>query len=238
MLNKKLGIRGTFEMDNSLYFYKRNSTFMEVFIEQIENLFGLNHAHYIPITVDGTKYYLSKDLNEIGPFTTAFDAGIFSSNINDIRSFVMEEYPDDFDSLMNDIIKMYFMDLLLLNYDRNNNNWGFLDKDGHVQIYLLDNDNCFSADKSIMTSLDRNPRRDSFLEIDNIIDTFPAEEVELFNTMFNMLDENAFTSAVEKTEEIIGQELPYKDYYLDLFRTHRKNVEKVKNRFRVTKNLN
>ena len=87
---KLIGNKGTVEIDGRKYYFKRNDDNVEILVEQIEKLFGLNHAHYTPITVNGTRYYISEDLNEIGPFITAFDARIDSSNINDI-SFLTSE---------------------------------------------------------------------------------------------------------------------------------------------------
>ncbi len=223
--------KGSTIINNTKYFFKRNDAFVELLAEKIADLFGFNHAHYIPVTVDGLNYYISEDLNERGFFTTADDLGINSNNIHDIRDYVLTLFPNEFDRLMDDIIKMYFMDLLILNIDRNVSNWGFLTMKGHTNICLLDNDLSFVYYNSCMSST-YNPKMDSYIELQNIFDFFPREYVDMFLEMYELLDPNKLYELIKETERDFGIELPNKNNYMSRFITLRKSVEEL----RTTKN--
>lgn len=221
---------GQIIIDDTNYFYKRNDAYVEVLGGKIADLFNLKHVYYKPIEVDNKNYYLSKDLNTIGDFTTALDMGIESHNLDDIRDFILINYPEDFDRLMDDIMKMYFMDLLTLNIDRRNDNWGILIKDNKPSIYLLDNDLCFIHNDSVMTSLKDNANRDSLLEIENIYDNFPFEYINMFDNMYALLDNQKLQELIIETEDDIGKELPYKEDYLKRFDLLRYHTKKIKQR--------
>ena len=135
--------KGTTVINGKKYYFKRNDAYVEVLVEKIADLFGLKHAHYYPVILEEKRYYLSEDLNEHGFFETAFDAGIDTLDLRYIRDYVLNSYPNDFDHLMDEIMKMFFMDLMILNIDRNNCNWGFLTKDNHTDLCILDNDLSF-----------------------------------------------------------------------------------------------
>ena len=208
--------RGSYYENGKKHYFKRNDADVEILMEKVCDLFGLKHAHYTPTTVDGLNYYISDDLNQNGSFTTAYDAGLESHHILDIRDFLLTHYPEDFDSLMDSVMKMYFMDLLTLNIDRNNENWGFITNNGHTELCLLDNDLAFIYENSLMTSCE-NPKRESFLEVKNIIDTFPSGYISLFQEMYDLLDCDTLEFLMRETEDALGKELPHKNNYMRRF---------------------
>ena len=223
--------QGTITIDETNYYYKRNDAYVELLVDKIADLFNLNHVHYVPIEVDDKNYYLSEDLNKLGNFTTAEDMGIRSNNLDDIRDFVLINFPEDFDRLINDIIKMYFMDLMILNIDRRNDNWGFLIKNNKPFIYILDNDLSFIYTNSVMTSLKDNTNKGSLLEVKNIYENFSFEYIDMFNNMCDLLDTNKLQELIKETESDIGKELPYKEDYLrrfDLLKWMIKNIKENK----------
>ena len=122
-----IGDKGQIIIDNKIYYYKRNDAYVEIFVEKIANFFNIKHAHYIPITYADKDYYLSEDLNNIGKFNTAYDLGIHTNNINEIINYVRNKYNDE--TIIKDLYKMHFMDIILSNIDRSNDNYGFLTKD-------------------------------------------------------------------------------------------------------------
>ena len=208
--------KGTTIIKGKKYYYKRNDAYVEILMEKIADLFKLHHAHYIPVTEGNRNYYISEDLNNIGPFITAYDAGIMTSNYNQIKKY-FAKYPNDFGSLTTDLTKMFFMDLLTENIDRNNDNWGFIKKDGKIDLYILDNDLAFLDTKSIMTCLDFNFREDSIFEIVHILKTFPQDKVYLFDQMFNEFDIPTFERLIKETERDINMDLPHKQVYLSQY---------------------
>lgn len=220
--------KGTIIIKDKKYYYKRNDAYVEILMEKIADLFKLHHAHYIPVTEGNRNYYISEDLNNIGPFITAYDAGIMTNNINKIKRY-FTKYPNDFNTLSNDLTKMYFMDLLIENIDRNNDNWGFVNKDGKVELYILDNDLAFIDTRSIMTSLVTNASEDSILEIAHILKSFPPDKIFLFNQMFNELNMDTFERLIKETERDINMELPHKQVYISQYDFLRYRINKENN---------
>ena len=224
--------KGTIEIFGYKYYFKRNDAYVEILVEKIENLFNLHHANYIPITVKDINYYLSKDLNCQGSFITAEDLGLMSYRLNDIKNFVRKCFPNNYEYLEKDILKMFYMDLMILNIDRSNSNWGFLSKDNNTSIYLLDNELSFIHYVSMFTTLNNNIRRNSMLEVENIFNTFSDKDMELFYEMYSLLDYDMLIRLIEETEKDIKRELMYKENYLKRFETLRlfieKNIEKKK----------
>ena len=220
--------KGNIHINNINYYYKRNDAYVELLMEKILDLFNLHHVHYKPINIENKDYYLSEDLNNNGQFVTALDSGIESSNLYTILDNTKNIHPNN-NSLIIDIIKMYFIDLLTLNIDRNNDNWGFYTKDNITNIYLLDNDLCFIHYNSLMTTLDDNTSRDSILEIENIYKTFPEEYISLFNKMYDTLTIEMLNKIIKMVEIDINKELPHKNNYLTRYEFLRSKIEEIKN---------
>ena len=122
----KLSDKGTININDTKYFYKIDENHLELLVERIADLFGIKHVHYIPITYDNKDFYLSEDLNERGEFNTAEDLGISYNYLDYIRDTLLYLYPNDYEKLMDQVIRMYYMDLMIHNIDRNVGNWGFL----------------------------------------------------------------------------------------------------------------
>ena len=230
--------KGTININDIKYYYKHNTNYLELLVEQIAKLFDIKHVHYIPITYGNNNIYLSEDLNNYGEFKTAEDIGIKYNNLDYIRDELLYIYPNDYERLMTQVIKMYYMDLMILNIDRNVGNWGFLkDKNNNINLYILDNELSFIGEHSILSSCD-NPEKRSIIEVKNILDNFPVEYKELFLEMYNELDSIQLQLLIHDVENSIGKELPNKDYYIKSFNQFRDKVDKLikeKNKEKVNK---
>jgi len=230
--------KGTININDIKYYYKHNTNYLELLVEQIAKLFDIKHVHYIPITYGNNNIYLSEDLNNYGEFKTAEDIGIKYNNIDYIRDELLYIYPNDYERLMTQVIKMYYMDLMILNIDRNVGNWGFLkDKNNNINLYILDNELSFIGEHSILSSC-YNPEKRSIIEVKNILDNFPVEYKELFLEMYNELDSIQLQLLIHDVENSIGKELPNKDYYIKSFNQFRDKIDKLikeKNKEKVNK---
>lgn len=216
--------RGTVEDKGRKFYFKRNDADVEILMEKIADFFQLNHAHYYPTTVHGLQYYISEDLNAKGNFVTAEDAGIDFHSTSEIRDAILLKYPNDFEKIMKDFMKMYFMDLLTLNIDRNNGTWGFLQKDGHTELCVLDNDLAFIYENSLMTSCE-NPNRSTMTEIENVLDTFPPEYIVLFLEMYQNLNTETLEKIMRDCEDEMEDTLPHKHHYIERFEILREKIE-------------
>lgn len=218
---------GCININGINYYYKKNENYLELLVEQIANLYDVRHVHYIPITYGNKDFYLSKDLNEYGEFLTAEDIGIKDNSLDYIRDFLLSIYPDDYERLMDQVIKMYFMDLIIQNIDRNISNWGFLkDKNNSINLYILDNELSFIGEHTSICSC-HNPHNRSIIEIENIIDNFPIEYKELFYNMYNELDIIKLLLLINDVENSINKELPNKDFYIKSFTQFKSRFDKL-----------
>jgi hypothetical protein len=220
--DKIVGDKGQVSIDNKVYYYKRNDAYVEILAERIADFFNLHHVEYIPITHNNLKYYLSEDLNSKGQFNTAYDLGIETYNFNEILEFIKKRYNDD--SIIEDLYKMFFMDLMILNIDRNNDNYGFLTKDGKTTLYVLDHGCCFIDNSCLLTCIPDKPDNSSLLEIDNIFRSFDNEHIDMFINMYKSLDVETFKELISQTEKIIKKELPYKKYYISRYESLRERA--------------
>lgn len=218
--------RGSISKDNKKYYFKINNSYLEILIEKIADLYDIKHAHYESINVQGFDYYISEDLGELGLFNTAEDLGIVYNHLDYIRDTLLFLFPNNFDKLMDQVIKMYFMDLIILNMDRNIGNWGILEKNNDVDLYILDNELSLISYKSLISSCD-NPKHKSIVEVENIFDNFPLKYLTVFLDMYSILNEYTLRDLIKETEEEIGMELPYKDDYLIRFVYFRDQVKKT-----------
>lgn len=140
---------------NKSYFIKsgKDNLFLkEKLGEHLAELIGLKHAIYDEFILDGKRIIITEDLNSRGEFLIAYEY-FFNSclmsikdlrnlkdhiSLNDIWAFFEESFYDS-STLMFEVIKMYLLDALLMNYDRNYFNWGIINENGELRICILDN---------------------------------------------------------------------------------------------------
>ena len=215
--------KGQIIINNKVYYYKRNDTYIEILGQLIADLFNIHHAKYIPITHNCLNYYLSEDLNNYGEFKTSQDIGFDSFSFNNLLTMTKNIFNDN--NIITDLYKMYFMDLIVLNIDRNNDNYGFLIKDNKTDLYILDHDCCFTDTSCLLTSIDNKPNKSSILEIDYILQNFDTKYKKMFLNMYNQLDINKLKELINKTEQLIKTELPNKNQYLIRYNSLRETTK-------------
>ncbi len=220
--DKIIGDKGKVLLNGKVYYYKRNDAYVEILGERIADFFNLHHACYTPITYNGLNYYLSEDLNSKGEFKTGFDIGFESYDFNKLLELVQRRFNDN--SIINDLYKMYFMDLMILNIDRNSDNYGFLTNQDKTTLYILDHGSCFLDYTCLLTSIQNKPDKSSLLEIDHILRNFDNEHYNMFLEMYKSLDLDTLKKLIQESESIIERELPFKDHYLDRYESLRERT--------------
>lgn len=223
---------GAFTIGNCTFNFKRNYSYVESIIGKIADMFGIQHVQYAPVRDHGLDYYIYDDMSYLEPVVKAEDTCIQSSNINEIRDAIYYLYPEDADAIMTQFMKMFFMDLMVLNNCRRNDSWGFRKNGEHSELCLIDNDSSFLIASSFMSSCD-NPENDSQLEIENILDNFPVEYIELFKSMFQALDYDMLKQIMEDTEKELDSRLDNKYLFLGRFDIFRDKILEIMNRKNV-----
>ncbi len=144
---KYLGYPKKVDLSIGSYYIKKvneKQIVRELIGSKLAPLFNLICPEFQVVEALGSYYLLSKDLNEIGKFTTARNIGITDFingslyqiilylNLNNMYNISLEQ----------DLISLFLFDLLLANFDRHNCNWGIIN---NTNIAILDNESILDA---------------------------------------------------------------------------------------------
>ena len=156
---------GTIIIDNKKYYFKlipSMSIGIEVAVENLAKLVDIKCAHYEVVEINGLNYYLCEDISGKDKFYTAYELGFYDYSLQNIWSEFELRYPEKYEYLKEQMIKIYIFDILLLNNDRNYGNFGFKFINSKIEdVYIFDNGDVFSDDQEALTS---KPKFDSNLK--------------------------------------------------------------------------
>lgn len=163
---------GVIVINNKKYFFKlipKLNYGIEIVIEKLANLVNIKCAHYEIVNINGLNYYLSEDIGN--NFIKADSLNINSNNIYDIESYLIHNYYERKDYLIYELIKIFFFDILVLNSDRNLENWGILfNGQTPEDIYILDNSSSFELNDPVLQA-----RKNGVLYEESDIKNIPYE---------------------------------------------------------------
>lgn len=220
--------------DGKKYYFKLNShDCIEIVVERIAKQLGICCAHYGISSYDGKELYVSDSLNNDGEFILAQDLNIDGTNLFAIWRGIEKFYPQHVKLLMNDMIKIYIMDLLLMNFDRTDLNWGFYIKDNNVRIAIIDSELAFSISSSYISCEERkNPFglisiNDDNIEILKFLSVSSKEFVDLFARMYRLLTPEYIENVFLGVEKDIGRSIVAKDICLRIYNEHYQEIGEV-----------
>ena len=226
------------------YYVKKinNNDGIELVTERLAKLVNINSVHYERVVIDDEVYYLSEDLNKDGKYLSAKYVVMHKTSMIDMFD-VLNKYYDNENILylIDEIIKIFIFDILILNYDRHLNNWGFTFKKGKLdKVYILDNEYAFyKLDKVKLTAkntsgfdfnrseevLDKNLE-----ELDYIISTSDLYYYDLFKSMYRILTPEVVEDVFECVELEYGISIHHKDILLN---NYVENYNKIGELFKV-----
>ena len=188
---------------------------IELVVENLAKLVDIKSAHYEMVTINGLSYYLCEDVAGKDEFFTAYDLGFFEYGLYDIWHELELRYPDKSEFLMQEIVKIYIFDILLLNNDRNYGNYGFKFVNGKIEdVYIYDNGDVFSNDQETLTSkfefgdqlnskvnLDfKEGLKENIEDLDYFLQTSSSEYYDLFKRMYDKLTPEVIKGELDKIE--------------------------------------
>ncbi len=224
--------KGFIENNNKRYYFKLNGNdCIELVMEKIAKRLGIYSAHYRLVLYDGKEYYISDSLDNDGIFISAESLGIDGSNLYAIWYGIEKYFPGFVYELMQQIIRIYLMDILLMNYDRTDLNWGFYYKDETISVAIIDSEMAFSISSSYMScandlGIQEYVRiNDSKKEIINFLNVSSQEYVDMFKEMFLLLTPQYVQQIFEEVEEEIGRDIRDKELYLSIYREHYMSIK-------------
>lgn len=229
--------KGSFSLNGKNYFYKPNSDNVELVIEKITDMLGILSPHYMVQNVLGIPYYFSEDLGNGGEFISADALCLDNECLPEAFDYFDRDYPECAFELKRDLIKIYLMDIILMNHDRNSTNWGLVIKDGKVRVGILDNDLSFTI-SSVTLSAKRKPPyfmrkylenpgfvNDAYNDLDYFLNNYGDAYTEMFYKVYELLD----LKYIEKLFELIEKEYKVsfrkKELYLEMYSAHYERIK-------------
>lgn len=230
--------RGTIIENGKKYYFKRNVDNVELVMERISNLIGLKCAHYESIEVSGRRCYLSEALDNDGNFYTAEMLNIEGESLFEIHRRLFTLFKDKANALFYDVVKMYILDILFINYDRNNDNWGVIaNKD--PQIGILDNDLSFMLPRTIISSRQNESyfkrskleqgrfNVDSIKDLEYFLNNYDFIYVDLFYKIYELLTPEAVEEIIYRIEQEKDVIVEAKEVYLERYTDNYKKIGKL-----------
>ena len=102
--------------------------------------------------------------------------------------------------IMHEIIKIYLFDILILNADRVNSNWGFIVNDDKIEnVYIFDNELSFNYESPVMLTAKGN-------------NNFKYTMLDNWNTLFKSTQEN-----IKELEFFLSNHGEYMDTFLSMY---------------------
>ena len=144
-----------FMIINGIRYYvkecEENCNLKEIISKRLADLLGIRCASYEVINANGTMYYLSRDLSELGYARNLTLIGDINNSLYTIWHGLENTFENS-KELMEELIKIYFFDLLFLNSDRKKHNIVIVSSISNVHLYMIDNSLIFSKMRSELFS--------------------------------------------------------------------------------------
>ena len=216
--------KGIVLLENQRLFYKLNGhDAVELIVKRIADDVGINCASYTLVKHHGIEYCVSPDIGE--SFKTAEELGIVGHKLCEIKRGLENRYPNDVDRLYYEIVKLYIFDILLLNFDRTELNWGILDKNGRPELYIFDNECAFTIGSCYISCRESKPYEqikinNDLVEIPAFLEMATPEEIELLRSMYDRFTPQYISVAIDEVEKKIGREVTRKDTLLQVYKRH------------------
>ena len=135
--------KGQIVIDGINYYFKPCPDYLELVMSEVANLLELECPQYEIYNVKGKRFYLSKDLGHGGIFHTAEELGITNLYLPTIDKILSLKYQSHYPEIHSDLTKIFILDILFLNYDRNPTNFGIQSINGIDRLCILDNETSF-----------------------------------------------------------------------------------------------
>lgn len=206
---------------------------MEPLGEKIAEKLGLNHLNYHCIKIKDRFFVLSEyienlqtaDFYLLDEFSDTSDLSLY-----DIW-YVLEKNNIECEELMKDIIKMYFMDILLLNDDRKGANWA-ITNEPIPRLLTFDNEFFLAYNTFYTMRINSQFGRKTDDKIEDLkvfIRESSSEFVELIEQIFEIITSKELESMIKEIFndlELSEEERLYFSKYIERFKS---NYEEIKN---------
>ena len=231
---KKLGYPKKVQFSCGPFWVKKCSTLNlainELIYELVARTLNIKSPNYHIVEVLGNYYLLSPDLE----MQNAYLLGLTNDedNLPMILKNVQDKYQDK--TLINQVMTMYFSDLIFYNSDREGRNWG-INKDN--ELVILDNENILDFNFPLCMGLNikedkRFTSKDEYLSymqnyLMDLLGFLPENFKEMFEELYHKFNPDYLQNILNYLEAnlvittengLIKLKIPEKDEILDKFK--------------------
>ena len=221
------------------YFFKQNTNDgVEIIYKKIADDFGINCADYKIVESGSIQYYVSPDIGNEGTFKTADQLSIDGRKLSRIKAYFEKYYPYDKERLYYDLMKIYILDILLMNFDRSELNWGILNSDTIPEIYVFDNEFSFEISSCYISCREHkkyeqiNFNNDED-EIKEFLEVADQEYKDMLRSMYGEVTPAYLESIIQEIEKELGREIEGKEDLMRTFKAHYEKIGKLINQPRL-----
>lgn len=230
VLNNRHGI---LKKDGVEYYFKEVvDDGMEMVIERLASIVDMKCVHYELVNIDGKDYYFYRNNFQKDEFYTLSDIGINEKSLIKIQTTLENTFPLHVKFLMEQLVKIYLFDILVLNPSRESSDIGIYIKDKNISnVYILENSDCFYEKGRVRYTY--NNRKDNYhfekISVKNVpsisknmqeLASFLANEEEyydIFNSMFVILSPEVIRRVFESLEKQMNKKIPNKEVYINRY---------------------
>ena len=214
------------ENDNILYYKLVSEDIfgLEIVMQHLAKKVGINRATYDIISNGKKYYYISRDIGMGSTFFTAGDIGIHCNDLLDeVKNKIIHFFDDE--TLIRDLYKVYFFDILMMNSDRSNGNYGIKTNGRKNNLYILDNEFSFSLLNEVLLNykIRDNAKEDLKIFLEN-----NPNYKDIFFEMYKKLSPTFLKRVFESVESEYNHRLSKKNI---LIKKYEQNYEKIGNLF-------
>jgi len=143
--------------------------------DKLANICGINTTSDKIVLVNNEYYYLSYDLNNDGVYKDAGNMGITNLNLYDIWIMLEQTYAESSKKLMEQLIRIFIFDSILMFDDRYMFNFGVLSKGKKKDFYILDNEMILNGfyDLFLKAKFSSEDKLDKYTDLDLAFDDMP-----------------------------------------------------------------
>lgn len=219
-----------------------NFNLKEIIAKRLSDILGIKCASYDIIKCDDTMYYISEDLNALGKARNLSFIASPSSSLYLIWD-ALEKISPDSRLLMQELIKIYFFDLLFLNSDRKLHNIMLVNTISSSHLYMIDNSLLFSSGRSelfsslaryddleVISSINWDNNKQNELNRHNLeyfLQTSAKEYVEILKIMIKLVPVEVLKKVIEDIELEYDYQIPDKAIMLESYRINLENIKKI-----------
>ena len=239
-----------FNYNNRKIFIKRNSGNCEALIsEAIAKMLDINSLHYEiayfrgELVLFSEKFYRDDEQfifgeNLLREYRNSFleesNSNVPLNKLNNLTDIwgALEfkfgsEYSIDAKIVLNDIIKMFCLDLLLNKNDRHDLNWGIIQSDNHIRLAPIYDTESVENDRCILISTDSKTNISTSEILQEFLNTSDSYWKDIFYTMFDMLTVSRYEEILKNVE--ISKEIKFKDkeMLIEAYKNHRSELETI-----------